>query len=194
MSTSLVFLPRILLTRLYCSKADAELVAGDLFSYFYYLIYPFLSLMTFQIISPRAVHSHRVPSLGGYARTHGGTILLIGCGSGMVFGGIHCAGWNFFFQKHAEQMLWRAASVVILCAPLSIFLSYVYEVSSLGRQYLPSTVDTKVQVALETATWICSFLYIAARITLIVLMLLSLGSLPPGVYDTVSWTRFIPHL
>jgi hypothetical protein len=150
--------------------------------------------MTFQIISPRAVHSRRVPSLGGYARTHGGIILLIGCGSGMVFGGIHCAGWNFFFQKHTEQMLWRAASVIILCAPLSIFLSYVYEVSSLGRQYLPSTVDTKVQVVLETSTWICSFLYIAARITLIVLMLLSLRSLPSGVYDTVSWTRFIPHL
>jgi hypothetical protein len=40
-----------------------------------------------------------------------------------------------------------------------------------------------------------SFLiYIAARAVLIVLMLLSFLSLPPGVYDTVAWTDFIPHL
>ena len=150
--------------------------------------------MTFQIISPRAVHSRRVPSLGGYARTHGGIILLIGCCSGMVFGGIHCAGWHFSFHCHAEQTLWRAASLAILCAPVSIILSYIYEVSSAGLRYLPSTVHRKIQILLETATWICSFLYIAARITLIVLMLMSLRSLPPGVYDTVAWTKFIPHI
>ncbi|KAG1814710.1 uncharacterized protein BJ212DRAFT_348473 [Suillus subaureus] len=38
------------------------------------------------------------------------------------------------------------------------------------------------------------FLYIPARISIIVLMFLSLRSLPPGTYDTVAWTEFIPHV
>ncbi|KAG2343519.1 hypothetical protein BDR05DRAFT_301548 [Suillus weaverae] len=38
------------------------------------------------------------------------------------------------------------------------------------------------------------FYYIPARLTIIVLMMLSLRSLPPGAYDTVAWTKFIPHV
>ncbi|OAX39393.1 hypothetical protein K503DRAFT_799686 [Rhizopogon vinicolor AM-OR11-026] len=65
-------------------QADAKLVAPDQ-SYVYYLIYPFLSLTGYEsIISPRAVQSLRVPSLGGYyVETHNGVVLLIGCFSGM---------------------------------------------------------------------------------------------------------------
>jgi hypothetical protein len=36
--------------------------------------------------------------------------------------------------------------------------------------------------------------HMVARITLIVLLLMSLRSLPPGVCDTVAWAKFIPHL
>jgi hypothetical protein len=36
-------------------------------------------------------------------------------------------------------------------------------------------------------------IYTFARTTLIVLMMLSLRSLPPGAYDTVAWNKFIPH-
>jgi hypothetical protein len=42
--------------------------------------------------------------------------------------------------------------------------------------------------------FIASFIYILARVTLIVLTMLSLRSLPTGIYDTVAWTMFIPHL
>ncbi|KDQ51711.1 hypothetical protein JAAARDRAFT_40957 [Jaapia argillacea MUCL 33604] len=36
--------------------------------------------------------------------------------------------------------------------------------------------------------------YIAARIMLLVLAFNSLRSLPPGAYETVSWTNYILHL
>jgi len=35
-------------------------------------------------------------------------LLLMALGS--IFGGIHCAGWNFSFPTYAEQKLWRVAS------------------------------------------------------------------------------------
>ncbi|KAG2738371.1 hypothetical protein P692DRAFT_20758699, partial [Suillus brevipes Sb2] len=36
--------------------------------------------------------------------------------------------------------------------------------------------------------------YVFSRITIFVLMFLSLRSLPPGAYDTVAWTMHIPHV
>ncbi|KAG1717708.1 hypothetical protein EDB19DRAFT_1889306, partial [Suillus lakei] len=154
------------------------------------LIYPFLSLMGVQAdISPRAARSRRVPSLGGYGEYHGKIVLLIGCFSGMVFGAIHCLGWNYLFQRHAEHMLWRAASLGIACAPVLLLL----DVGSILWVGTSHTSNHHGVITFLSAV-VASFIYIVARVTLIVLMILSLRSLPLGVYDTVAWTRFIPHL
>ena len=37
-------------------------------------------------------------------------------------------------------------------------------------------------------------LYIIARAVTLVLALTSLRDLPPGAFDTVHWTTFIPHV
>ena len=37
-------------------------------------------------------------------------------------------------------------------------------------------------------------LYIIARVFTLVLALTSLRDLPPGAFDTVHWTTFIPHI
>ncbi|KAG0702529.1 hypothetical protein DFH29DRAFT_494496 [Suillus ampliporus] len=156
--------------------------------YYRYLIRRLVSLSgTGVFISPHDVHSRRVPSLGGYGRYHDRIVLLIGCFSGMVFGGIHCLGWNFLFQRHADQILWRAASLGIACIPVFFLLGSGYVILSGG-------VEDGVKVLLWSTAIIISFIYISARVTLIVLMMLSLLSLPAGVYDTVAWTKFIPHL
>ncbi|KAG2343492.1 hypothetical protein BDR05DRAFT_300328 [Suillus weaverae] len=157
-----------------------------------YLTYPFLSLMGIIVkISPRAARSRRVPSLGGYssvwdrpASDTGLIVLITGCFSGIVFGGIHCLGWNYFFHRHTEDILWRTTSLGVICAPVVISLdtlSYMRHWKTLKIFGFPLGL-------------IASLIYIAARVTLIVLMILSLRSLPTGVYDTVAWTRFIPHL
>jgi hypothetical protein len=171
----------ITLIRLHASRADSDLVA-EAKGYFPYYVakffHPFHSLAgVYPSISPDVVRSRRVPSLGGYAETRGRTILLVGCFSGMVFGAIHCVGWDFPFQSHAEQALWRASSLVMLCSPISFLVTYIFE------------NDLFVFI---TISYI--FAYIAARLTLIVLVLLSFQSLPLGVHDTVAWTKFIPHL
>ncbi|KAG2098745.1 uncharacterized protein F5147DRAFT_713644 [Suillus discolor] len=150
-------------------------------------VYPWMSLMSIEIsVSPRAVHSRRVPSQGGYKESnrHDGVRLLIGCFSGAVFGGLHCLGWNVLFQGHAEQMLWRAASLAIASAPVFILLSYGYII------WLDGLHQTIVACTVLSSACV----YIVARVTLIVLILMGFRSLPPGVYDTVAWTKLIPHL
>ena len=142
--------------------------------------------MGWRIISPGAVHSRRVPSLGGYVQTHDHTtILLIGCFSGVLFTGIHCVGWNFLFTSHAEQILWRTASLATLGALMSISISAGYDILRQHWKSLPSINQSLDIVIIMT--------YLAARLTLIVLILLSFRSLPPDVYVTVAWTKLIPH-
>ncbi|KAG0702525.1 hypothetical protein DFH29DRAFT_494408 [Suillus ampliporus] len=169
--------------------ADFSSSDGCCSRFFTYLIGPLSSLSgTHVLISPHDVHSRRVPSLGGYGEYHGGIILLIGCFSGMVFGGIHCLGWNFLFQRHTDQILWRAASLGIACVPIFLLLEG-------GCTILwPNYVQGVLASLFQCATIITPFIYISARVIVIVLMMLSLRSLPAGVYDTVAWTKFIPHL
>jgi hypothetical protein len=171
-----------MLIRLHASRAYTSTVR-DWRYYTAKFCYPFISLMgVVPQISPDVVRSRRVPSLAGHTQTRGGTILLVGCFGGMVFGGIHCVCWNFPFQSHIEQMLWRVASLAILCSLISIAIDY-WIVKSLWIGMLRFFLS---------ATQLVGFVYITARLTLIVLILLSFRSLPPGVYDTVAWTKFIP--
>jgi hypothetical protein len=181
-----IFLADIMLICLHASQVDANLVARV--HYYWKFMYPFISLMgVAPVISPGVVRSRRVPSLGGYTRTRGSIILLVGCFSGMVFGAIHCVGWNYFFQKHTEQVLWRVASLVILCVPISTPICYCFVVLKWsGKFYLGRLFSFVLLLA--------SFAYIAARLTLIVFAFLSFQTLPPGVYDTVAWSKFILHL
>ncbi|KAG1814691.1 uncharacterized protein BJ212DRAFT_347280 [Suillus subaureus] len=165
------------------------------------IAYPFLCLMGIMATpSHRAIRSRRVPSLGGYRDgfghysgsrglltryRDGEIILLIGCFGGVVFGGIHCLGWNYFFHSHAEHILWRATSLVLICVPV-FFLLNTLAFMHRGKFWLVIFGFSSAQIV--------SLIYIMARVTLIVLILLSLQSPPTGIYDTVAWTGFIPHL
>ncbi|KAG2098760.1 uncharacterized protein F5147DRAFT_640865 [Suillus discolor] len=163
-----------------------------------HIFHPFVCLMGIAASpSPHAARYRRAPYLGGYKRYNfnhdgdlltryrvGKIILLIGCFSGMMFGGIHCLGWNYFFTA-TQSTLWRATSILVICAPVIISLDTL-SLMHRGRFLMMIFGFNAGQIA--------ALIYITARITLIVLIILSLQSLPTGVYDTVAWTRFIPHL
>jgi hypothetical protein len=194
----------IALIRPHSSKVDEIFSTEDWASFFLTYLYPLPSFMGVGIFnSPHAVHSRRVPSAGGYdvddAHRHRFIMLFIGCFSGAVFGGMHCLGWNVLFQGRAEQILWRAASLAIVSAPVSIFLLNSYAIW-LGHYWLDhfwlndSWVDQLGEAVAFLVIFASFFSYIFARVILIVLILMSFRSLPPGVYDTVAWTEFIPHL
>jgi len=89
-------------------------------------------------------------------------------------------GWNYLFQG---QIAWRVAS-------LSIFSAPVYSLIFYACRDLRINLPSFLRMPMLT---IALIVYVIARIGLIVLMLMSLRSLPPGAYDTVTWTKFIPH-
>ncbi|KIK42237.1 hypothetical protein CY34DRAFT_805141 [Suillus luteus UH-Slu-Lm8-n1] len=151
-----------------------------------------------------------LPSLGAndgslFGPHRAGIVSLItGCVSGMVFGGIHCLGWNFLFPRHTEQTLWRVASTGMTCSPLmftSMFATaLLMDILELefGLQLITSRESPPIFYIFlffgGAVNTLSAYLYIFARVTVIVLMFMSLRSLPPGAYYKVAWTDFIPHI
>ena len=103
---------------------------------------------------------------------------------GVVFGGIHCAGWFFNFPSSDEAMLWRVSSVVLtgIAFLLPLLLYLLLRVLSEWQG---------VQVVIGVLTII---VYVVARLLLLVEAFISLRHLTPGMLTLVKWTSFLPHI
>lgn len=128
---------------------------------------------------------------------------LLGSSSiaGALFGAVHFLAWSSTFPSSLEQTLWRAASLgVVLSCGLSLAGTLVLCLA----EFIESRVDTIgialgcVLIVLGTLFPIFSIpvpiVYPLARITLLVLAVASLRSLPHSAFDSVPWVEFIPHI
>ena len=106
--------------------------------------------------------------------------------AGICFGAIHCIAWVFSFPTHAELLIWRISSVAITAVPVYIPLILLLAML-LGERDLGETVG-------YLGPLIGGILYILGRAVTLVLAFTSLRDLPPGAYETVRWTTFIPHV
>lgn len=113
-----------------------------------------------------------------------------------IFGAIHCVAWSFAFPSHAEQMLWRIASLIITCVPALPFVvvAVIAPITLLHLPELPSWLKSAGKSLILLFFVVSSILYIIARVLLLVLPFMCLRSLPPDAYRTVHWVTFIPHI
>ena len=89
---------------------------------------------------------------------------------GVIFGGIHCAGWFFNFPSHDEAMLWRVSSAVLtgiaILVPLFTYLSRKF----LGR----------IRWGIPAFTTILLVYGVVSRLLLLVEAFISLRYLTPS--------------
>ena len=103
----------------------------------------------------------------------------------MLFGGIHSAGWNFPFPSHAELIIWRVSSLIILIVPCTSMLPAVaFTVNE-------NSIST---IAIAFAFFFGVAIYVLARLTLYVEAFIALRHLPPGAYAVVEWTALLLHM
>ena len=103
---------------------------------------------------------------------------------GIVFGGIHCAGWFFNFPSSDEAILWRVSSAVLTGVAFLLPLLFYLFMKTSDRM-----------LHFEVAVLIITLLvYVVSRLLLLVEAFISLRHLTPGMLALVKWTSFIPHI
>ena len=124
-----------------------------------------------------------------------GTVLV-----GIVFGAIHCIAWSFEFPSHREQVLWRLSSAAIAGVPVACLFAAWCFVLGMGVDWdSDSTSLLRKILAILLFPFVLllpllGLLYAVARITSLVLAFLCLRDLPPGAYENIQWTSYIPHI
>ncbi|KAK7002312.1 hypothetical protein R3P38DRAFT_1731329 [Favolaschia claudopus] len=116
---------------------------------------------------------------------------VIECGVAIVFGAIHCIAWNSTFPSMAEKWMWRSSAVVVTGVPVG----YLVWTECWNNHIAPpdSCPDWLHAIAMCLQT-VVVYLYIIARLFLLVLPFTALRSLEPAVFIDVSWAKYIPHL
>ena len=115
---------------------------------------------------------------------------------GVIFGGIHCIGWNFKFPTHPEQSLWRSTSVAIAAIPLIVApIDFLLATRLRIRDMDSRPISEKVALlVLDLIMTILLFFYVPARLSLIAQALALLRSQPASALSAVDWTKYVPHL
>jgi hypothetical protein len=110
-----------------------------------------------------------------------------------IFGACHLIGWDFLYPSSVEQMLWRIFSVSCIVIPFLVAL-----LAFTSRLYMYdfdiSSPERSVEYLVSISFYTLFFLYILARGYLLVAIFISLRSVPAGVYETVNWSLYFPHL
>lgn len=112
--------------------------------------------------------------------------------TGTIFGAIHCIGWFFQFPTFTEKLLWRATSTFIAVFPP--FLGVLFHGHVFFRVGWANKVWNAILHVFRLIAPIGIFLYIPARIYLLVEACISLRNLPPSALETVQWVLFFPHV
>jgi hypothetical protein len=103
----------------------------------------------------------------------------------MVLGAIHCIAWSFDFGSDTELFLWRISSIVITAIPVLFILAFIVAGLALPEEPL-TTFFQKTIFNLSLAPFpLVALLYVAARLTTLVLAFMNLASFPHGVSRSV---------
>ena len=145
---------------------------------------------------------------------------LVLYGSATVFSALHIAAWNWTFLSPVARTLWRSFSVAATGASFVLMLTRDNRalLEDWNRNALTRGLFLKVWntysatrglflklggkhaaakvIRIYLTIVFCYggiFVYVVSRLGLIFLIFYSFSSMPAGVYETVGWTKHLPH-
>jgi hypothetical protein len=118
--------------------------------------------------------------------------------TGTLFGAIHYIGWSFTFTSPMEQFLWRLCSTAMVGIPATILVSTGGLILAIKlRSYIRyvGTILVPIMVIFVFLSLsLGGLLYTVARIVTFVLAFKSLTSPPLEAFQTIPWTKLVPHV
>ena len=136
--------------------------------------------------------SHRDSVPRFWANSTGKETVIANTMANMVsgcFGAIHCIAWDYSFPTRTELWIWRISSAAITSEPIYIY-SCLLLIFLLGRVIGEKAAHNLYKFCILSG----AIGYILVRGVTLALAFTSLRDLPPGAYETVHWTTFIPHI
>lgn len=129
-----------------------------------------------------------------------------------IFGGIHCAAWNFPFPTDAELLTWRVCSIIMAVSiPASWLLTRLVMICLEGGVSDTLLYGTDEKAIVQVKVWplssrsitisgvesiqvIGAAVYALARMYLLFEVFFNLRDLPTACYETVNWSTCLPHV
>ena len=178
------------------------------FALFVILLIPFFTLFfllsfiftaVFGIVTTSFIHqgaSHVPPFYAPNTKSDRWSRMVVFALFGVIFGGLHCIGWDFEFPTHPEHSLWRSTSLAIaaipvIVAPIDFLLATrlrTRDINSCGG------LEKVALLTLDLVMTILLFIYVPARLSLIAQALALLRSQPANALTAVDWMKYVPHL
>ena len=109
------------------------------------------------------------------------------------FGAIHCIAWSFHFTTLQERWAWRISAILVSALPISLILVALLCPTFVADENKPIWMELYEDFMILIMI-LMSFLYIIARIILLVLPFVALRALPPDAYVQLDWVSFLPHI
>lgn len=106
-----------------------------------------------------------------------------------MFSAFHISACNWDFPSPIVRTLWRAFALAATCTgPVAIFFIFFYIIV-----IEPNPPGCYFEGSTDIVLLFLAFTYVISRLALIVLIFYCFSSMLAGVYETVDWTKFLPH-
>lgn len=136
--------------------------------------------------------------------------------AGFLYGGLHMLAWNAAFSSRLEQVLWRVAASSVTITPIALVpIALLFDKQALAqgggdlmKLLLGQDVDRKegsfvlwarvaavvVFIPVFAAAPFLWFSYVLGRVYLVVECFKNVAHLPDAVFESVSWSVYVPHI
>jgi hypothetical protein len=119
------------------------------------------------------------------------TIFLTFYLTATMFSAFHIGAWNWEFPTPTIRMIWRSFALAATGACPLVIMNIFGQV----LVYIVSEFVWTLYVCFAAVFFFfLGVTYVVARLGLIVLIFYCFCSMPAGVYETVHWTDFLPHV
>ena len=116
----------------------------------------------------------------------------------IAFGAVHCIAWSYALPSPVKLLLWRVSAIAIIAVPVVALIATPFIWMGDGRG---EEISRPLFYLLFPSFWLsCTyifvgfFIYVGARMILLLLSFSALKSLPYTVFKATQWIEFIPHL